>query len=182
VKFKILILIIGVLIIMSFEKCFAFTIGEEGGYANHPKDKGGETKWGISKNQYPNLDIPILTKEDARTIYLRDYWEPSGANLLPDKLSLVHFDSAVNHGVPRAIKLLQAVVCVFPDGKIGPKTKAAIERDIKYQGERALVMLYLQKRYEFYKAIVKTNPGQKVFLKGWLNRLDKLRQEVGDGE
>jgi len=178
VKIKILILIIGVLIIMSFEKCFAFTIGEEGGYANHPKDKGGETKWGISKNQYPNLDIPSLTKEDARTIYLRDYWEPSGANLLPDKLSLVHFDSAINHGVPRAVKFLQSIVGVFPDGIIGPKTIFAVQHDIKHRGEKPLVMTYLQKRYEFYKAIVKTNPSQKVFLQGWLNRLEKLRREV----
>lgn len=167
---------------MSFEKCFAFTIGEEGGYANHPKDKGGETKFGISKNQYPNLDIPSITKEDARAIYLRDYWEPSGANLLPDKLSLVHFDSAVNHGTTRAIKLLQVVVCVHPDGKIGPKTIAAIKHSLEWQTENIMVMVYLQKRCEFYKAIVKTNPSQKVFLEGWLNRLEKLRQEVRDGE
>ena len=160
---------------MSFEKCFAFTIGEEGGYVNHPKDKGGETKWGISKNQYPNLDIPSITKEDARAIYLRDYWEPSGANLLPDKLALVHFDAAINHGVTKSIKILQYSVCVKQDGILGPKTLNAV----KNQNEGVTIMVYIQMRYELYKAIVKTNPSQKVFLDGWKNRLEKLRQEVG---
>jgi len=163
---------------MSFEKCFAFTVGEEGGYVNHPADKGGETNWGISKKQYPTLDIPALTKEDARAIYLRDYWKPSRADLLPEKLALVHFDSAVNHGVGRAIKFLQAVICIHPDGVVGPKTLAALNRALDYQDEKILLMSYFQKRADFYRAIVKTDPSQKVFLEGWMNRLESLREEI----
>jgi lysozyme family protein len=78
----------------------------EGGYVNHPTDPGGETKFGISKRSYPTLDIPHLTRDDAARIYRRDYWDrvPDG---LPDDLHWMVFDSAVNHGVARALAWLQ---------------------------------------------------------------------------
>jgi len=164
---------------MSFEKCFAFTIGEEGGYVNHPKDKGGETKWGISKNQYPNISIPSLTKKEANAIYFRDYWKPSGANLLPDKLAMVHFDSAINHGVTQAIKLFQGIVCAKQDGILGPKTLKMLEYYLENGDENYLVQLYIEHRKELYENIVRNNPDQKIFLKGWFNRINKLKKEVG---
>lgn len=46
----------------------------EAGYSNSPNDPGGETNFGISKRSYPDLDIKSLTKEKAKSIYLRDFW------------------------------------------------------------------------------------------------------------
>ena len=57
-----------------FEKAFKYVIYNEGGYVNDPSDLGGETKYGISKRSYPNLDIKHLTLEQARKIYFCDYW------------------------------------------------------------------------------------------------------------
>ena len=59
---------------MTFDAAFDRLIWHEGGYANDPDDPGGETNWGISKRAYPNLVIKALTREQAREIYQRDFW------------------------------------------------------------------------------------------------------------
>lgn len=48
----------------------------EGGYVNDPNDPGGETKYGISKRSYPRVDIKNLTEDDARKIFIEDYFNP----------------------------------------------------------------------------------------------------------
>ena len=55
----------------------------EGEYSNDPNDPGGETKWGISKRAYPDLDIRNLTKADALAIYFRDYWTACDCDNIP---------------------------------------------------------------------------------------------------
>ena len=59
----------------NFDRAFRFLIGEEGGYSADPHDPGGETKFGISKRAYPQLDIKSLTLDQAKAIYRRDYWD-----------------------------------------------------------------------------------------------------------
>lgn len=48
----------------------------EGGYVNDPNDPGGETKFGISKRSYPHLDIKNLTEDDAKKIFIEDFFNP----------------------------------------------------------------------------------------------------------
>lgn len=113
---------------MSWDKAIKFVLAYEGSsYENDPNDLGGETKYGISKKAYPNEDIPNMTLERATDIYKMDYWNAVGADYLPEKLAYVVFDCAVNQGVPTAIKLLQVVLDVEVDGKLGPKTLNAAE-------------------------------------------------------
>lgn len=111
---------------MTFDEAFARTIGHEGGYVNDPRDPGGETKYGISKRAYPALNIATLTLDDARAIYLRDYWQAAGCPMAPEAIRADLFDTAVNAGVGRAIRLLQRAVGAAEDGVIGPKTRDAI--------------------------------------------------------
>lgn len=85
-----------------FYNALAFTIPREGGYVNDPDDPGGETKWGVSKRYHPNEDIQNLTPQRAAEIYYEEYWLGSGADLLPDPLCTVVFDSAVLCGPGRA--------------------------------------------------------------------------------
>lgn len=103
----------------------AFTLGEEGGYVNDPRDPGGETNFGISKRAYPAEDIASLTKERAQSLMVRDYWNPCRCAHLPQKLATAVFDFAVNSGVSRAVKELQKVLGVGVDGIVGPATIAA---------------------------------------------------------
>lgn len=95
---------------MSFQSAFDMVIGTEGGYVNDPADPGGETRFGISKRAYPDLDIASLTLEQAKDIYLRDYWGPAGcAAQMNDAMALLIFDCAVNQGVKRAKQLADTV-------------------------------------------------------------------------
>jgi len=88
--------------VSTFDRCFLFVVGEEGGYVNNPADPGGDTKYGISKRQYPTLDIKSLTLDQAKAIYLRDYWTPMALDGVKYGPALVLFDCAVNQGVARA--------------------------------------------------------------------------------
>ena len=103
----------------NFARCFAFTLGAEGGYTDDSADPGnwtgGEvghgllrgTKLGISAAAYPQLDIANLTEAMAEEIYRRDFWAPLQGDALPLPVALVAFDAAVNAGRRRAITWLQ---------------------------------------------------------------------------
>jgi len=91
-----------------FEKALKFVLKWEGGYANDPNDPGGETKFGICKRSYPELDISKLTLEQAKEIYYKNYWLKSGCDELPYPFNIIVFDTAVNIGRRRAIEFLNA--------------------------------------------------------------------------
>lgn len=112
---------------MNFDIAFERLIGHEGGYVNNPKDPGGETKYGISKRQYPGEDIANMTLARAKTIYLRDYWGPVGCDAVPDSMKFDLFDTAVNSSQARAIKFLQQATGETVDGILGPRTLQAIQ-------------------------------------------------------
>ena len=114
-----------------FSVIFERVIGHEGEYVNDPRDPGGETKYGISKRSYPDLDIAALTMDEAREIYRDDYWLATGCDLLPAGIDYAVFDAAVNAGKSRAVKWLQEAVGTASDGRIGPATRAAIKRAMR---------------------------------------------------
>lgn len=110
----------------NFLKAFSALIDNEGGYVNDPNDRGGETKFGISKKQYPELNIKDLTLDKAKDIYYTDYWLRAHCNEMHYALAFEVFDAAVNHGQTKAIMLLQEALDVADDGKIGPVTRAKL--------------------------------------------------------
>src|ERR1043166_4882428 len=64
------------MVVADFSKAIGFVLSNEGGYEPpNTADPGGETNFGISKRQYPFLDIKKLTREEAIAIYERDYWK-----------------------------------------------------------------------------------------------------------
>lgn len=115
---------------MSFDQAFALTVSPavEGGYVNNPRDPGGETKYGISKRSYPNLDIKNLTLDQASAIYRSDFWDVCCCDDLPAPIAGFVFDASVVQGQGWAPKMLQAAVGTATDGVIGPKTVAAISK------------------------------------------------------
>jgi Glycosyl hydrolase 108 len=131
-----------------FATAVQFVLQQEGGYVANPADPGGETKYGITKRSYPELDIAALTVDAARQIYYTDYWQQSGADALPMPLAMVVLDTAVNMGTGAARTLLQ-----------------------QSGGD---VTQYLALRKERYDAIVAARPAMGVFLDGWLKRLNAL--------
>lgn len=112
----------------NFSKAIDFTLNWETGfgkmiYSNNPKDPGGETKWGISKKSFPELDIRNLTREQAEKIYKSRYWDHLDCDNLPNYIDVVVFDIAVNQGPSVARKSLARLKdfakYIVPDGKLG---------------------------------------------------------------
>lgn len=109
-----------------FDTVFKNVVGIEAGYVNDSQDPGGETKYGISKRSYPNVDIKNLTLDQAKTIYFSDFWCRLGCDKMAPALAEFVFDYGVNSGDPTAARSLQRAVGALPDGVVGPKTLALI--------------------------------------------------------
>mgnify|MGYP000927983872 CR=1 FL=1 len=148
---------------MNFDQAFDYVIGKEGGETNDPDDNGGHTKFGISKKAFPDLDIASLTLEQAKQIYLREYWDKVRGDELPDGLGFLLFDCAVNQGTRTSVKFLQRALRVTDDGVIGPATIAAANKAdtneliVNFSAERALHYASLD---DF-----------KLYGRGWIRRL-----------
>jgi lysozyme family protein len=148
----------------------------EGGFVNDQYDRGGETKFGISQRQYPDISIRDLTEDQAKQIAKKDYWSVLRLGYFKsEQIAIEMFDFAFNAGVHRAALALQrALVLInFPveiDGNIGPKTVEAVNfASTEYE----LALLHGFQGYEFlhYKNIVLKNPSQARFIRGWLARI-----------
>lgn len=168
-----------------FDACLAVVLGHEGGYVNHPNDRGGATNKGVTQRRYdeyrasiglPLQDVKNITNEEVTAIYKKYYWIPARCDRMPPPLDLMLFDAAVNHGPSRAVKMLQRVLGVTEDGIVGPKTLAALDEDVAAHGVEWVCQQFLQEREAFYRRIVDADAAQKVFLKGWLARVEHLRE------
>lgn len=138
-------------------------LSHEGGYVNDPRDPGGETKWGISKRSYPQLNIKGLTRDDAKAIYERDFWQRVQGDKLPRPFAFQALDAAVNHGIGNAVRWMQRAAGVADDGHIGPATLAAVAR-----AEPAdLVLNFNAERLEFYARLQTFD----TFGRGWTRRV-----------
>ena len=124
--------------------CLPFTLAQEDpvpndwnnprNYSDTPGDSGGPTFNGITHTEYdiwrkqqelPTQDIRKMTQDEGYAIYRQNYWMPDCPNL-PAGLDLQFFDTAVNMGSNRAVKLLQASLGLAADGDWGPLTQAAV--------------------------------------------------------
>lgn len=149
--------------------------GNEGEYVNDPNDPGGETKWGISKRSYPELNIAVLSKEEAAEIYVRDFLEPLDADKLEDGIVFQLLDFAANSGQGVAIRKLQQALGVADDGIIGEVTLGAV----RMLSESDLIMLVLSERI-MYLTKLKNWPHHG---KGWMRRIAKnLKYGAEDSE
>jgi len=151
----------------------------EGGYVDHPHDRGGPTHYGITM---PTLrewrgrpvtvqDIKDLPVEEARAIYRRNYVERPGFDQIEDgALKALLVDCGVHHGITRArlwVRTLQKLGGLKADGVIGPVTVAAITKAGPDLVRRELLRL----RGHFVAGILQRDPKQRVFAAGWLRRL-----------
>lgn len=148
---------------MNFSDAFDRLIGHEGGYINNPKDPGGETNWGISKRSYPHLNIKSLTRQEAKTIYKKDFWDRINANKLPDGIAFQIFDFAVNSGIETAVRYLQRVVGVADDGYWGPISQDAADN----MTDTDMIMLLNAERLDFMTRL-KNWPDAS---RGWTRRI-----------
>lgn len=164
----------------AFQKALNFTLKHEGGYVNHSKDPGGETKFGISKASYPRENIKDLTKERAAELYRKDYWNKMKASDMPEPIAMLAFDMAINHGVSRATKMIQKVVGAKTDGIVGKKTLKKISQSFN-NNPISLIDRIVEGRRDFYRSL----RTYETFGRGWDARAIATSTEaksIFDGE
>ncbi|MEN2984875.1 MAG: glycosyl hydrolase 108 family protein [Dictyoglomaceae bacterium] len=132
----------------NFEKAVNFVLKWEGNYSNDKDDYGGETKYGISKRSYPDLDIKNLTIEKAKEIYRKNYWEKMKCDNLPYPMDIIVFDTSVNMGISTAQELLKK----------------------SNNDPKEFMILRIKK----YKEIITKNKKLEKFFIGWINRVIDL--------
>lgn len=162
----------------NFDSSLKLVLKHEGGWADHPKDPGGATMKGITIAVYRANINPNGTKEDLRKItdaqvahiYRTQYWDKVRGDDLPSGVDYAVFDYAVNSGVSRASKHLQAVVGKRQDGKVGPETLAATKAILA----QTVINNLCDKRMAFLRGL-KTFA---IFGKGWTTRVSGVRAEA----
>jgi len=165
----------------SYLDAFNAVIGYEGGYTNDSSDRGGETKYGISKRSYPNRDIANLTLEDAKAIYYVDFWHQLRLDEVTDyQIAFEIFDTAVNCGVTTAAIIAQKALNFLGgkldiDGVMGSKTVEALNVWSEHDPE-ALHKALNGYQFMHYERIVTKNPSQTKFARGWLKRIQSYRR------
>ena len=108
------------------------------------------------------MDIANLTREDAKAIYLRDFWQRGRMDQYDPAITFQVFDMAVNSGIETAVRILQRAAGVADDGDIGPVTLAAINA----KSTTDMLMLFIAHRLKFWTKL-STWPR---FGRGWANR------------
>ena len=168
---------------ISFDDALKFVLKQEGGYSNHPADKGGATNKGIIQSEYnryrrdKNLSVRSvkdIEDKEVNEIYETQYWDKIRAQYIKAPLGLVLFDTAVNFGVAGCIRRLQKALNV-------PVTGAWTQNisDVIHTCDAGKAALDICKmRMEWRNYVSQHDPSQKVFLNGWLNRDNALAAEV----
>ena len=139
----------------AFEAALEKTLKYEGGYVKDDAGKG-ESNFGINKSANPDVDVKNLTKEKARELYKKRYWDAIGGDALAAKdpaLATIAFDTAVNMGVSKASQLIA-----------------------QSKGDPSAM---LSMRQQHYDKLIKDNPKKFApYEKGWKDRVADLATSV----
>jgi lysozyme family protein len=169
-------------------------IEREGGYVFHPADRGGATCFGITEavaraHGYVGA-MANLPREEAVTIYRRLYWLRPHYDEVAERAPRVAaelFDTGANMGPAVATTFLQRALTALnrnardypdltPDGRVGPRTLAALETYLEKRGKRCGETVLLRAlealQGERYLRLAERRPANEAFLYGWLaNRI-----------
>ena len=179
---------------MTIEHLIDELIEREGGYVNHPADKGGPTRFGITEavaraHGYRGA-ISELPRDEAEAIYRRLYWLRPRFDEVAERAPAVAaelFDTGANMGPAVAATFLQRALTALnrngqdyadlvPDGRVGPATLAALDAFLKVRGrdrgEIVLLRALEALQGERYLRLAEKRPANEAFLYGWLaNRI-----------
>lgn len=164
----------------SLNKVIDDILKREGGYVNHPDDKGGPTNMGVTRKTLSKWrgvvvspsDVENLRLPEARIIYKALYWDLPGFDALNLHYVLAEmvFDTAIHSGPRRAKQLLQKAAGVKADGLIGPLSREAIQAHEPIE----LASAFIGERVEFLGKLITKKPSQAVFAFGWMVRMNEL--------
>lgn len=179
---------------ITIKEIIAAIIAKEGGFVNHPNDKGGPTKFGITAKSYAEYfkqhagnvtidNIKSVTPQLAEKIYYTLYYVRPGIDLLPEQIQPFMLDTSVNHGRSGSVKILQTALTNVginagaPDGLIGKKTITAAFKAVQLFGKHFVNDL-VNCRISVYEEIIRTDPSQAAFKAGWIARAESFRPAI----
>lgn len=184
---------------MTIDSLIDAVIGREGGYTNHPADKGGPTRWGITQQVARAYgyqgDMRVFPRPQAVDIYRAIYWNKPGfdavGKIFPT-LAEDLFDIGVNMGPQVAGVFLQRALNSFNlngahyadlylDGSCGPLTVAALDAFVKRRGAEGcfrLLTAVRSLRGARYIELGEQRPANEAFTYGWFGRMVELAKAV----
>lgn len=160
-----------------------FILGWEGGFSNHPHDKGRATNKGITIATFRHYfgsgatveQLKAMTDEQWETIFRKGFWNPfKGDGIKSQPIANICVDWAWCSGTATAVKQVQRILGVVMDGIVGNVTLGAINNAIPDE----LFGKIKSARLAFVEAIAKRDASQQVFLKGWRNRINSIQYAV----
>lgn len=186
----------------NFALAHQFTARWEGGLTDHPQDRGGITAYGASLAFVSDMaatpdgikflksigvkPLPVcrqtilaLSRAQAAAMFEREFWQTLNLSAFHPAVGAAIYDAAVNCGPVRGVKFAQEganesrdsrLVC---DGILGPLTKNALA-----EPDSALLTAICSRRRNYCLSIARNQPPQKVFLQGWLNRVNDLEKFI----
>ena len=175
------------------EKLIEEVIGREGGFSDHPADRGGATRWGITeavaRREGYGGAMRHLPRWTAAAIYRRLYWTAPRFDEVASRapaLGAELFDTGVNMGPKIAVGFLQRALNalnrgatdyadIVGDGVIGPATLTALDGFLRVRGragERVLLKAIEAQQGERYLSLAERRPANEAFVYGWIaNRI-----------
>jgi lysozyme family protein len=173
-------------------------IEREGGYVNHPADRGGPTRFGITEavaraHGYGGA-MGELPRDEAAAIYRRLYWLRPRFDQVAERtprLAAELFDTGANMGPAVAATFLQRTLTALnrggndypdltPDGRVGPVTLTALDAFLEARGKRGGETVLLRAlealQGERYLRLAEKRPANEAFLYGWLS--NRIGEEI----
>jgi lysozyme family protein len=160
------------------ELLMPFILKWEGGYSNHPLDKGGPTNKGVTIETFRHFfganktaaDLKRMTDEQWFNIFKKGFWDRWHADEIEcQAIANILVDWVWASG-KWGITIPQDILGVEADGIVGNKTIVAINSS----SPLPLFGSIKDARLKFVKRIVSAHPSQKVFLKGWIKRIESI--------
>lgn len=170
-----------------FDAAFQYTLGNEGGFTNHPNDLGGPTNWGIIQSEYSRYighpasieEMRNMPIEHAKDIYRNQYWNALSLEGIEIKnVAIALFDRAVLNGLMGCSRLVRQTLGLAETTRVGFSEQFG---NINTTNPATFVMRLADFCEKQHRDRVTARPDQGVFLRGWLNRVNKMRRELGDG-
>lgn len=182
----------------SFNRAFEKLILIEGGYVDHPYDKGGKTKYGVTevlKKALPNYrktPIQDLTLDEAKDIYKKVFWDKiKGTEISAKSEVIAHtlFEIAVHRGVKPASEFFQKALNSFnrdekdykdikEDGIIGGVTISSLEGLIskrKQADVNHVICTYILVEHAYLlNEASRKDKSQEAFMFGWYLKRIKI--------
>jgi len=156
----------------------------EGGYVNDPTDRGGATNKGVTLSTYRAFygrnktaaDLKNITDSQWSYIFKKGYWDPMGGDYINNQsIADLLADFAWGSGPGTAARHIQTLVGVNVDGKVGPKTIAAINNS----NQSDLFQRLKNDRINFVNKIVASDSSQSKYVNGWKARINSFFFEYG---